>query len=97
MGSWLLKDDLSEYLGEQLGKSEYLLYFRYHEGIIINFFLSVWKVLLWRMFFILRRFRLKTLGILDARQASFPKKVAYSCAAGYDKIWKAEKGRQSQI
>ena len=41
MGSWLLKDDLSEYLGEQLGKSEYLLYFRYHEGIIINFFLSV--------------------------------------------------------
>lgn len=64
MESWLLKDDLSEYLGEQLGKSEYLLYFRYHEGIIINFFLSVWKALLWRMFFILRRCRLKTLGLI---------------------------------
>lgn len=30
----------------------------------------------------------------DTRQASFPKKVAYGCAAGYDQIWKAEQGRQ---
>ena len=32
-----LKEDLNEYLGEQLGKSEYLLYFIYHEGIIVHF------------------------------------------------------------